>query len=119
MSSSMAFSGHSTIADLNPGPFSRTTAAVGDPGVILSPYNDWMEWQAGYAGGGLLMPISPLRDIVESSLSEWGVAKFVRSSSEHYSELVERIANTFSVSKDAAGVRITKLGYVAPASPGK
>ena len=60
------------------------------------------------------MPITPLRDIVESSLREWGVGKFVRSSSEHYSELVERIANTFSVSKDAAGVRITKLGYVAP-----
>ena len=87
--------------------------------VIQSPYNDWMEWQAGYAGGGLLMPISPLREIVESSLSEWGVGKFVRSPSDHYSELVERIAKTFSVSKDAAGVRITKLGYVAPASPAK
>ena len=84
--------------------------------VVLSPYNDWMEWQAGYAAGALLMPITPLREIVESSLGEWGVGKFVRSHTDYYSELVQRIAATFSVSKDAAGVRIMKLGYVAPTS---
>ena len=80
--------------------------------VIASPQSDWMEWQAGYAGGALLMPITPLRETVESALSEWGVGKLVRSGTDRHSELIERVAGAFAVSKDAAKTRLLKLGFV-------
>ena len=86
--------------------------------VLVSPQSDWMEWQAGYAGGALLMPITPLRETVESALSEWGAGRMVRSGTDHHSELVQRVAEAFAVSKDAAGVRLMKLGYAAPAESG-
>ena len=74
-----------------------------------------MEWQAGYAGGALLMPITPLREVVESALYRWRVGRMVRSGTDHHAELVERVAAAFGVSRDAAGVRLMKLGYAAPA----
>ncbi len=83
--------------------------------VIAAPQSDWMEWQAGYAGGALLMPITPLREIVEPALSGWRASRMVRTGTEHHSALVERVAAAFAVSKDAAGVRLIKLGYVVPA----
>ena len=58
--------------------------------LLLAPQSDWMEWQAGYAGGALLMPIT------------------------HIKELIGRIAEAFAVSKDAAKTRLQKLDYVAP-----
>ena len=71
-----------------------------------------MEWQAGYAGGALLMPITPLRETVESALSEWGVGKPVLSGTDRHSELIERVVGAFAVSKDAAKTRLIKLGFV-------
>ena len=83
--------------------------------VIESPQTDWMEWQAGYASGALLMPITTLRETVESSLLELSIGRLVQSGTDHHSEIVDRVAETFSVSKDAARVRLMKLGFVAPA----
>ena len=82
--------------------------------VITAPQSDWMEWQAGYAGGALLMPITPLREIVEPALSGWRAGRMVRTGTEHHTELVERVAAAFAVSKDAARVRLMKLGYAVP-----
>jgi hypothetical protein len=83
--------------------------------VVASPQTDWMEWQAGYAGGALLMPIAPLAAIVQAALDEWGIAKHVRQGDRRHSELVESVSQAFAVSKAAANVRLSKLGYVAPA----
>ena len=83
--------------------------------VVASPQTDWMEWQAGYAGGALLMPIAPLAAIVRAALDEWGIAKQVRQGDRRHSELVESVSQAFAVSKAAANVRLSKLGYVAPA----
>ena len=73
---------------------------------------DWMEWQAGYAGGAFLMSVTPLRDLVAAAFDEWSVGRRVEGASDHHRELVERVAATFAVSKDAARVRLTQLGYV-------
>ena len=83
--------------------------------VVASPQTDWMEWQAGYAGGALLMPIAPLAAIVQAALDEWGIAKHVRQGDRRHSELVESVSQAFAVSKAAANVRLSKLCYVAPA----
>ena len=83
--------------------------------VVASPQTDWMEWQVGYAGGALLMPIAPLAAIVQAALDEWGIAKHVRQGDRRHSELVESVSQAFAVSKAAANVRLSKLCYVAPA----
>ena len=83
--------------------------------VVASPQTDWMEWQAGYAGGALLMPIAPLAAIVQAALDEWDIAKHVRQGDRRHSELVESVSQAFAVSKAAANVRLSKLCYVAPA----
>ena len=84
--------------------------------IVVAPLSDWMEWQAGYAGGALLMPITRLTGLVTDSLREWGLIRRVRASSDHHKELVRRIAEAFAVSEDAAKTRLNKLGYVAPAA---
>ena len=83
--------------------------------VVSAPEGDWMEWQAGYGGGALLMPLTPLREVVESALYRWRDGRMVRAGTDRHSELVERVAAAFGVSKDAAGVRLMKLGYAVPA----
>ena len=84
--------------------------------VVAAPQTDWMEWQAGYAGGALLMPITPLRAMVEAALAESGGGKLVEAGTDRHDGLVQRIAEAFAVSRDAAAFRLTKLGYVAPAA---
>jgi hypothetical protein len=37
-------------------------------GVLNAPVTDWMEWQAGYVCGALLMPITPLKRLVAEHL---------------------------------------------------
>ena len=83
--------------------------------VVAAPQADWMEWQAGYAGGALLMPISALRAVVEQTLAESGGGRLVEDGSDRHAEIARRVAEAFAVSKDAAAFRISKLGYVVPA----
>ena len=84
--------------------------------VVAAPQADWMEWQAGYAGGALLMPITPLRAVVEEMLAASGGGRLVEAGTDRHARLVLRVAEGFAVSKDAAAFRLTKLGYVAPSA---
>ena len=84
--------------------------------IIASPQTDWIEWQAGYAGGGLLMPIGAVSELVEESFREWGIVKRIEPGTGHHRELVERVAEAFAVSKDAAETRLLKVSYVAPSA---
>jgi len=68
---------------------------------------DWMEWQAGFACGALLMPATELtrvvrsfRDIDNLQYSDIGVE------SEAGRRLIERVMGEFQVSRDAARVRM-------------
>jgi Zn-dependent peptidase ImmA (M78 family) len=73
---------------------------------------DWAEWQAGYAGGALLMPESFMRSAVEAFFRERHEKPPVGKSSAEALALSERIALTFDVSVDAARVRLSQLGYL-------
>ncbi len=79
--------------------------------IVAAPQTDWIEWQAGYASGALLMPATVVGDIVTDAFAEWGVARWVQAGSDRHSDLVGRIAAKFAVSKDAAAMRVLKLGY--------
>ncbi len=81
--------------------------------ILVAPQADWMEWQAGYAGGAMLMGITHLRGLVSDSLHEWGLIRRVEADTERHKALIGRVAEAFAVSKDAAKTRLHKLGYVA------
>ena len=86
--------------------------------ILVAPQADWMEWQAGYAGGAMLMGITHLKGLVSDSLHEWGLFRRVEADTERHKELIGRVAEAFAVSKDAARTRLHKLGYVTPAASG-
>jgi hypothetical protein len=69
---------------------------------------DWMEWQAAYAAGALLMPLDALRLLLERT--ERG-GLFERSSAGR--EQVRRVQRSFDVSAEAARVRLLQLGYLS------
>jgi hypothetical protein len=76
---------------------------------------DWMEWQAGFACGALLMPQTALVAIVrafreENNLkyAEIGIA------SEAGKRLIRRVMGEFQVSQDAARVRLEQRKVIVP-----
>lgn len=72
---------------------------------------DWMEWQAGYAAGALLMPVSRVKLAVEACLGKGGDSE-VRADSSKATDLKQRVSEAFTVSEEAAGVRLSQLGYL-------
>jgi hypothetical protein len=74
--------------------------------IIQAPASDWMEWQAGYAGGALLMPYS----VVRSMAGEGN--KALPADSPHARELVTKLATACGVSSEAAKARLHKLNII-------
>lgn len=72
--------------------------------------NDWMEWQAAYAGGAVLMPVSSIRSVAAPWISR---DKFgVHPESRQATNLCSAVCETFEVSRTAARVRLEKLGLI-------
>jgi len=82
--------------------------------IFNAPFSDWMEWQAGYVGGAVLMPASPVREIVQKFLSETERQNLIAVGAAM--ESIPSLATEFDVSLDAARVRLLKLGLM-PDSP--
>jgi hypothetical protein len=81
---------------------------------ILDARNtDWMEWQAGYVCGALLMPISPLRGAIRVFQEEHNLFGPMASSSAEAAALIQLVRTTFRVSAEAARVRLLKLNILA------
>lgn len=77
--------------------------------MISAPENDWMEWQAGYVCGALLMPTSALVQEVRVFREEEGaVYDPLVLNSDRGARLIDRTATAFQTSKDAARVRLLK-----------
>jgi Zn-dependent peptidase ImmA (M78 family) len=74
---------------------------------------DWMEWQAGYVSGALLMPISLIRKTAGTFQEQHAIFGPVANATAEAAALIERIRSTFQVSADAARVRLTKLELLA------
>ena len=73
---------------------------------------DWMEWQAGYVSGALLMPVTSLKAVVQANVKNWGVLGGVARKSSKGEELIRLVSVQFGVSRDAARVRLEQLGLL-------
>ena len=84
--------------------------------ILDAPQKDWMEWQAGYVCSSLLMPITPLNRFVGQFRQEFDLLGDISASSSEAITLIERAVRVFQVSRDAARVRLSKLGILCQGS---
>ena len=81
-------------------------------GILGAGRIDWMEWQAGYVSGALLMPVNSIKELVHAKFTEWSVYGSVHRSNARGGELICLAAARFDVSRDAARVRLEQLGLL-------
>ena len=74
---------------------------------------DWMEWQAGYISGALLMLRSRIQLLVEAFRREHRAATVINTSSVEGRLLAGRVSEIFDVSREAASLRLLQLGHLA------
>lgn len=82
-----------------------------------SPNRDWMEWQAGYVCGSLLMPISHLRRTITGLWKDRANTAPLLVASSDGQHVINTIATEFQVSRDAARIRLLQLSYVTETEP--
>jgi Zn-dependent peptidase ImmA (M78 family) len=79
--------------------------------IVNAVETDWMEWQAGYACGAILMPVGALIAKVQAFRAENDLEfSNLVEGSEAGQALIGRVAADFQTSKDAARVRLLKRG---------
>lgn len=77
-----------------------------------APATDWLEWQAGYVSGAILMPASPVRALVADYCGPRNLHVAPHTRSDHGLSLTSQVMEAFAVSADAARVRLLKLGLL-------
>lgn len=77
--------------------------------MIEAPKVDWMEWQAGFVCGALLMPRSALQKLVAAYQEKRNGFGPIALGTHAAAALIERVSNDFQVSRDAARVRLTRM----------
>jgi hypothetical protein len=70
---------------------------------------DWMEWQAGYVCGAVLMPHTRVKAIAKEHFESIRQRDPLEMTSPAAAVLIGRIVEAFQVSAEAAGVRMLKL----------
>ena len=71
--------------------------------------SDWMEWQAGYACGALLMPVTALVETAQAFRAKNGLPfSNLMVNSQAGQELIGLVASRFQTSREAARVRLLK-----------
>ena len=73
---------------------------------------DWMEWQAGYISGAMLMPASPLRRAVSDYCAARNLHASIHHQSEHAAQFAQMVMERFAVSEEAARIRLLKLNLI-------
>lgn len=74
---------------------------------------DWLEWQAGYVSGAILMPAQRVRRAVGDLLRDQGIHGAAVIGTAPAVEAERHTMASFQVSAEAAQVRLRKLGLVA------
>ncbi|NPD18845.1 ImmA/IrrE family metallo-endopeptidase [Alterinioella nitratireducens] len=80
--------------------------------MLNAPKTDWMEWQAGYISGALLMPATPVRRLVSDYCSPRELHGDIHKDSDHAGNLVQLLVKQFAVSEEAARIRLLKLNLI-------
>ncbi|HZM04971.1 MAG TPA: hypothetical protein VFC44_18375 [Candidatus Saccharimonadales bacterium] len=109
--------------DLNPADMlddlpSKVSPKCNRNGLLNAPATDWMEWQAGYISGALLMPISAVRRLFSDYSGRKNVFAPIVTDSQDGRALRELMVKTFKVSDDAARVRLLKLRFFSDCDMG-
>lgn len=111
------FEAHPRAADLfEPGPTKPQVVSCKRDGMIDAPKVDWMEWQAGHVCGAILMPSSAVRRTIVPIHERLGSPEPVRIASEAGKGMIEAVVVRFQVSRDAARVRLARMGYLGTPS---
>lgn len=86
--------------------------------ILNAPQLDWMEWQAGHICGAILMPAGRVRKFAQELKQSVPPPAFepITAELEYGAVLVQRIVEAFQVSRDAAQVRLHRLGIFASIS---
>ncbi|MCA9467642.1 MAG: ImmA/IrrE family metallo-endopeptidase [Nitrospira sp.] len=86
--------------------------------ILDAAQTDWMEWQAGYVCGALLMPVTPVRRLVGDYQESHDLYGIIGINDLHGRKLIEAVQSEFQVSVDAARVRLIKLGILGETGSG-
>lgn len=78
---------------------------------------DWMEWQAGYVCGAILMPKTAVLTLCRRFAEDHGIFGAVSLQAAAGADLISQVVSAFKVSADAARVRLLKLNLVTEAAP--
>jgi hypothetical protein len=81
-------------------------------GMINANEIDWMEWQAGYVCGAILMPKSYLNKSVQNFCQQNELTLPIKLADRKANDLINLVVLTFQVSRDAAKIRLIKLKYL-------
>jgi hypothetical protein len=87
--------------------------------MINAANTDWMEWQAGYACGALLMPKTAVVATCRAYVEKHKIYGTISLQAAHGASLITTVTEVFQVSADAARVRLLKLGLVTEAPPNR
>jgi len=80
--------------------------------VLNANQYDWMEWQAGYVSGSILMPLTHVRQIVSDYCQPLGLHGTIFQGSRHGLALIAQVVERFAVSEEAARIRLLKLNLL-------
>jgi hypothetical protein len=80
--------------------------------MVSASKTDWMEWQAGYVSGAALMPKTHLKKIVGEIQQQRNIYGPSLPKSENGMALISAVMAGFSVSREAATVRLKILGFL-------
>ncbi len=80
--------------------------------ILNAAATDWMEWQAGYISGALLMPVSVLMKLFSDYTKEKSIFAPIYAESEHGQACRRMLMESFKVSDEAAKVRLLKLNLL-------
>lgn len=80
--------------------------------IVSAKKTDWREWQASYASGAMLMPKTPLRQIAGEIQRRQGIVGPVLAASTNGQLYIDAVVENFSVSRDAARVRLSILDFI-------
>lgn len=107
------------LADLLHQPPNRGKIICKRDSMIDAVETDWMEWQAGYVCGAILMPMSAVQALCLTYMETHGLYGTVSQYTSHGSALIQHVVDNFLVSQEAARIRLIKLNLLTVALPSK
>jgi Zn-dependent peptidase ImmA (M78 family) len=81
--------------------------------IVTASENDWMEWQAAYISGALLMPRTNVIVLTNQVAERYGGAAPVLLDAPAGCDLIQQVRKRFQVWEQAAQVRLSRLGLLS------